>query len=46
MMKRGEIFASGDLHILNEENIREVYKVKIKIYTINHRKVIFPEPYP
>lgn len=46
MMKRGEIFASGDLHILNEETIREVYEVNIKIYNINNRKVILPEPHP
>jgi len=46
MMKKGEIFASGDLHILNEETIREVYEVNIKIYTIDNRKVILPGPYP
>ncbi len=43
MMKKGEIFSSGDITILNEENIREVYGVNVKIYTIQNRKVIFPE---
>jgi len=42
MMKGGRIFASGNIEILNEKNIRNVYGVEVEIYTIKGRKVIFP----
>ncbi|MGQ9509614.1 MAG: ABC transporter ATP-binding protein [Thermodesulfobacteriota bacterium] len=43
MMKKGKIFASGDIDVLNKKNIREVYGVEVEIYTLKNRKVIFPE---
>ncbi len=43
MLKEGKVFASGGKEIINEQNIENLYDIKVKIFRENSRIFIIPE---